>query len=68
MSPATARRYTESPPDFTRYKFLEIEGIEFTRQPADIFTTLEYIQEASDGAALAAVEAPGGETPVLYEL
>ena len=27
---------------------------------ADIFTTLEHIQGASDGAALAAVEAPGG--------
>jgi trehalose-6-phosphate synthase len=32
---------------------------------ADIFTTLEHIQGASDGAALAAVEAPGGGTPVL---
>jgi trehalose 6-phosphate synthase len=32
---------------------------------ADIFTTLEHIQGASDGAALAAVAAPGGETPVL---
>jgi hypothetical protein len=35
---------------------------------ADIFTTLEHIQGASDSATLAAVEAPGGGTPVLYDL
>ncbi len=35
---------------------------------ADIFTTLEHIQGASDSAALAAVEASGGGTPVLDDL
>ena len=35
---------------------------------ADIFTTLEHIQRAGDGAALAATEAPGGGTPLLEEL
>ena len=34
---------------------------------ADISTTLDHIQGASDGATLAAVEAPGGGTPVLYD-
>jgi hypothetical protein len=32
---------------------------------ADIFTTLEHIQGASDSAALAVVEAPGGGIPVI---
>jgi trehalose-6-phosphate synthase len=32
---------------------------------ADIFTTLKHIQGASDGAAMAAVEIPGGRTPGL---
>ena len=32
---------------------------------ADIFTTLEHIQGASNDAALAAVEVPGGRTPEL---
>ena len=35
---------------------------------ADIFTTLEHIQGASDSAALAAMEAPGGGTPALDDL
>jgi trehalose 6-phosphate synthase len=35
---------------------------------ADIFTTLEHIQGASDGAALAALEVPGGRTPGLDDL
>jgi trehalose-6-phosphate synthase len=35
---------------------------------ADIFTTLEHIQEVSDSAALAAVEAPGDGIPVLEDL
>ena len=35
---------------------------------ADIFTTLEHIQGARDGVALAAAEAPGGGTPVLDDL
>jgi trehalose-6-phosphate synthase len=35
---------------------------------ADIFTTLEHIQGASDGAALATVEVPGGRTPGLDDL
>jgi trehalose-6-phosphate synthase len=35
---------------------------------ADIFTTLEHIQGASDSAALAAVEASGGGIPVLEDL
>jgi trehalose 6-phosphate synthase/phosphatase len=35
---------------------------------ADIFTTLEHIQGASDGATLAAVEAPRGRTPMLDDL
>jgi trehalose-6-phosphate synthase len=35
---------------------------------ADIFTTLEHIQGASDGAALAALEVPGGRTPRLDDL
>ena len=35
---------------------------------ADIFTTLEHIQEASSSAALAAMEAPRGGTPALDDL
>jgi alpha,alpha-trehalose-phosphate synthase [UDP-forming] len=35
---------------------------------ADIFTTLGHIQEVSDSAALAAVEAPGDGIPVLEDL
>jgi len=35
---------------------------------ADIFTTLGHLQGASESAALAATEAPGGGTPVLEDL
>ena len=35
---------------------------------ADIFTTLGHIQGASESAALAVMEAPGGGTPVLEDL
>ena len=44
------------------------KGVQFYKWLADIFTTLEHIQGTSDGAALAAVEAPGDGTPGLYEL
>jgi trehalose-6-phosphate synthase len=33
---------------------------------ADIFTTIEHIQEANDSAVLAVVEAPGCGAPMLY--
>ena len=63
-----AQEHVQVPPHKPQYTFMHLAEHNIYKWLADIFTTLEHIQGASDGATLAAVEAPSGGTPVLDSL